>query len=157
MARAAVEALGLIHGGVDIVKDAAGNWFILEVNSSPALNEPNLERWGPAISEYLSGDNREQAEEARNEEARNTAARTAREDQLRLDREAQATHERAEAQALRLERERLLREAEEDRRAEEENRAQLALEQEQATLEQAIREAATEAGYTITGLTLERQ
>jgi hypothetical protein len=53
MAKAAVKGLGLLFGGVDIVKDNNNNWFVLEVNSSPALNTENIVRWGNAINEYI--------------------------------------------------------------------------------------------------------
>lgn len=54
MAVAAVKALGLVFGGVDIIKDANGNWYVLEVNSAPALNEPNIERWCNAFGQFVN-------------------------------------------------------------------------------------------------------
>jgi hypothetical protein len=53
MAKVAVKALGLLFGGVDVILDASGNVYVLEVNSSPSLNGPNLQRWIEAFNEYL--------------------------------------------------------------------------------------------------------
>lgn len=55
MAKAAVEALGLLFGGVDVLRGPDGQFYITEVNSAPALNEPNVERWTEAFREYLTG------------------------------------------------------------------------------------------------------
>lgn len=53
IAKRAVRALGLLFGGCDIIKDTNGNCFVLEVNSAPALNGPNLIRWSNAINEFI--------------------------------------------------------------------------------------------------------
>lgn len=53
IAKRAVAALGLLFGGCDIIKDTDGNCFVLEVNSAPALNGPNLVRWANAINEFI--------------------------------------------------------------------------------------------------------
>lgn len=55
MSRAAVSALGLVFGGVDVIKSTDGQYYVTEVNSSPALNDPNLERWADEIAEYVRG------------------------------------------------------------------------------------------------------
>lgn len=63
-ARKAVEALGLLFGGVDVIISKSGEIFVNEVNSAPALNGPNLDRYYEAITEYLSGKtNKEDVEE----------------------------------------------------------------------------------------------
>ena len=49
LAKKAVEALGLDFGGVDVIKDSDGKWYVLEVNSAPGLNQPNLKRWADEI------------------------------------------------------------------------------------------------------------
>lgn len=49
----AVESLGMLFGGVDIIKSTSGEWYALEVNSSPALNTPNVERYVNEIEKYL--------------------------------------------------------------------------------------------------------
>jgi hypothetical protein len=53
MAKIAVKALGLLFGGVDVIMDANGNAYVLEVNSSPSLNTLNLDRWVEVFTEYL--------------------------------------------------------------------------------------------------------
>lgn len=53
MAKAAVKSLNLLFGGVDVVRDERGRFFILEVNSAPSLNEPNIERWTKIIKDYI--------------------------------------------------------------------------------------------------------
>lgn len=50
IAKKAVGMLGLDFGGVDVIRDAGnGNLYVNEVNSAPALNTPNIERWGSLI------------------------------------------------------------------------------------------------------------
>jgi hypothetical protein len=61
MAKAAVKALGLLYGGVDVIQDANNNVYVLEVNSSPSLNTLNLDRWVEAVAEYLAGHNNNKA------------------------------------------------------------------------------------------------
>lgn len=56
MAKKAVEAMGLLYGGVDVVKDSGGNWYVLEVNSAPGLNEPNLDRWATLLKDYIENE-----------------------------------------------------------------------------------------------------
>ena len=53
IAKAAVKTLGLVHGGVDVVKDKEGTFKVLEVNSAPGLNDPNLERWLASFAGYM--------------------------------------------------------------------------------------------------------
>lgn len=49
----AVESLGLLFGGVDIIRDKDKNVFICEVNSAPALNGTNIDRYVSKIIEYV--------------------------------------------------------------------------------------------------------
>ena len=49
----AVKALGLVSGGVDVIKDIDGNWYVLEVNSAPGLNTPNVTRFVDRFEEYI--------------------------------------------------------------------------------------------------------
>lgn len=51
----AVNALGLVFAGVDLARDKDQNTFVLEVNSSPALNTLNVERYFERIMEYYNG------------------------------------------------------------------------------------------------------
>ena len=54
--RAAVKELGLDFGGVDVLMEGTGQrakLFINEVNSSPALNEPNVKRWVDEIEKKI--------------------------------------------------------------------------------------------------------
>lgn len=53
MAKAAVNYLGLLFGGVDVLMDDESNIFVTEVNSAPALNELNVDRWGESIQQYI--------------------------------------------------------------------------------------------------------
>lgn len=50
----AVNALGLTFAGVDMCRDKDQNTFVLEVNSSPALNTLNVERYFDRIMEYYN-------------------------------------------------------------------------------------------------------
>lgn len=50
----AVASLGLLFGGVDLIRDKDGNFFVCEVNSAPGLNETNANRWATAIKEYVN-------------------------------------------------------------------------------------------------------
>lgn len=107
MANAAVSTLGLLFGGVDVLMDANGNFFVTEVNSSPALNEPNIVRWGDCIQDYVTSlldgngalnQETEQERVARETETRRVAeqARAAQEaERVRLERERLATARRA--------------------------------------------------------------
>ena len=61
MARTAVKSLGLVFGGVDVIISKTGEVFVNEVNSAPALNGPNLERYFEAINNYLNKDEKEEA------------------------------------------------------------------------------------------------
>jgi hypothetical protein len=49
----AVNALGLLCGGVDLIRDKDKNFFVCEVNSAPGLNSSNIKRWVDEISSYL--------------------------------------------------------------------------------------------------------
>jgi|GEM_PF-4222574 glutathione synthase/RimK-type ligase-like ATP-grasp enzyme len=50
----AVNALGLLFGGVDLIRDKDGNFFVCEVNSAPGLNSNNAQRWVVAMKEYIN-------------------------------------------------------------------------------------------------------
>lgn len=47
----AVGTLGLDFGAVDIIRSESGDFYVLEVNSAPSLDESNLRRYGDAIAE----------------------------------------------------------------------------------------------------------
>lgn len=49
----AVNSLGLLFGGVDVIRDKDQNIFITEVNSAPALNTTNIDRYVTKITEYI--------------------------------------------------------------------------------------------------------
>lgn len=51
---AAVGSLGLVFGGVDLLRDKHGQFFVCEVNSAPGLNGLNVERWVEAIRDYYT-------------------------------------------------------------------------------------------------------
>lgn len=48
-----VTSLGLLFGGVDVIRDRTGNIFICEVNSAPGLNNLNIDRWVEEINKYV--------------------------------------------------------------------------------------------------------
>lgn len=50
----AVNSLGLLFGGVDLIRDKHGNFVVCEVNSAPGLNGLNVDRWVEAIKEYYN-------------------------------------------------------------------------------------------------------
>ena len=52
MARAAVKALGLHAGAVDLCIDYDGNIFVFEVNTAPHLSGKTLDKWIVAIQKY---------------------------------------------------------------------------------------------------------
>lgn len=54
MCIAAVAALGLDFGGVDLIRDKDGGFTICEVNSSPGLNKHNIERLVEEIKQVIS-------------------------------------------------------------------------------------------------------
>lgn len=60
-ARKAVESLGLLFGGVDVIISKSGEIFVNEVNSAPSLNGPNLERYFEEIQKYISNGQEEEA------------------------------------------------------------------------------------------------
>lgn len=52
-----VGALGLDMGAVDIVREEeTGDFYVLEVNSAPSLDEANLQRYGDALAEIVGVD-----------------------------------------------------------------------------------------------------
>ena len=55
IAKQAVKALDMLFGGVDVIEDREGKLYVTEVNSAPALNTPNLARWGREIINYIEG------------------------------------------------------------------------------------------------------
>lgn len=50
----AVNALGLVFGGVDLLRNKDQECFVSEVNSAPALNSLNIERYFVKIMEYYN-------------------------------------------------------------------------------------------------------
>jgi glutathione synthase/RimK-type ligase-like ATP-grasp enzyme len=50
----AVNALGLLCGGVDLIRDKNKNVFVCEVNSAPGLNSSNIQRWVDEIQSYYA-------------------------------------------------------------------------------------------------------
>lgn len=50
----AVNSLGLLCGGVDLIRDKNKNFFVCEVNSAPGLNSCNIQRWVDEIKNYYS-------------------------------------------------------------------------------------------------------
>lgn len=48
----AVNSLGLLFGGVDLIRDKNKNVFVCEVNSAPGLNSLNIQRWVDEIINY---------------------------------------------------------------------------------------------------------
>jgi glutathione synthase/RimK-type ligase-like ATP-grasp enzyme len=50
---AAVNALGLTFGAVDMASDIDGNYFVIEVNSAPGLESSTLEAWVTALQTRL--------------------------------------------------------------------------------------------------------
>lgn len=49
----AVNALGLLFGGVDVARTKQKEIYIMEINSSPALNGTNIDRYVTKINEYV--------------------------------------------------------------------------------------------------------
>jgi len=49
----AVNSLGLLFGGVDLLRDNKKRVFISEVNSAPALNGTNIDRYVNKIRDYI--------------------------------------------------------------------------------------------------------
>lgn len=56
LAHAAIAALDLQFGAVDIGRDAAGNYTVLEVNRAPGLEGGTVESYATAIRGWLAGD-----------------------------------------------------------------------------------------------------
>ena len=50
----AVNALGLLFGGVDMVRSKGKNTYVIEVNSAPALNSTNIDRYVDKITDYVN-------------------------------------------------------------------------------------------------------
>lgn len=49
----AVNSLGLLFGGCDVIRDNKKNIYVCEVNSAPALNGTNIDRYVDKITEYI--------------------------------------------------------------------------------------------------------
>lgn len=62
MARAAVNSLGLVFGGVDVIISKSGEIFVNEVNSAPSLNSVNLDRYYSHIMSYIDSIQKEKDE-----------------------------------------------------------------------------------------------
>jgi glutathione synthase/RimK-type ligase-like ATP-grasp enzyme len=54
LAIAAVHALGLDFGAVDIIEDKKGNLFVLEVNTAPGLEGQTVDNYGAAFKELVN-------------------------------------------------------------------------------------------------------
>ncbi len=51
----AVQALGLVFGGVDLIRDkTTKKFYVVEINSSPALNTPNIERYVDEFIKFIN-------------------------------------------------------------------------------------------------------
>lgn len=50
----ALNSLGLLCGGVDLIRDKNKNFFVCEVNSAPGLNSSNIQRWVDEIKNYYA-------------------------------------------------------------------------------------------------------
>jgi len=50
----AVNSLGLLFGGVDLLRDKDQNVYVSEVNSAPALNSTNINRYVDKITDYIN-------------------------------------------------------------------------------------------------------
>jgi len=50
----AVNSLGLLFGGVDLIRRRDGSFVVTEVNTAPGLNSSNAQRWVAAIKEYIN-------------------------------------------------------------------------------------------------------
>ncbi len=51
----AVQALGLVFGGVDLIRDKdTKKFYVVEINSSPALNGPNIERYVDEFIKFIN-------------------------------------------------------------------------------------------------------
>ncbi len=88
---AAVNALGLTFGAVDMASDIEGNYFVIEVNSAPGLETSTLTAWVDAFQARL-------ADLARPPAARQAAAANRGESQQWLDNmSAEANEEEAAA------------------------------------------------------------
>ena len=55
----ACKACGYDFGGVDVMVDKAGNPYVLEVNSAPAVSEKGAHKYGMAIKKLLDGEAKE--------------------------------------------------------------------------------------------------
>lgn len=57
MAIKAVESMGLIFGGVDVILGTDRKFYVNEVNSGIGLNTPNIEKWTNMIIDYVEAGN----------------------------------------------------------------------------------------------------
>lgn len=51
----AVKALGLDFGGLDIIEDNQGNFYVVEVNTAPGIEGQTVTRYGEALRAYVAG------------------------------------------------------------------------------------------------------
>jgi D-alanine-D-alanine ligase-like ATP-grasp enzyme len=68
MAKAAVDALGLVFGGADVIISKSKKIFVNEVNSAPSLNSLNVDRFYKEIMSYLSQEEQENEQEIEEEQ-----------------------------------------------------------------------------------------
>jgi len=116
----ATEALGLKFSGVDVLRQENGEVFVNEVNSAPALNEPNIDMWVGTISASLAKTvtTEEQAQANRDVHERTVARQRAEIEAERLREEERLARQRLEAQRAEAERIRLVAERRETARLE---------------------------------------
>jgi hypothetical protein len=53
LARRAVQELGYLWGAVDILEDASGNGYVLEVNTAPGMDDTTARAYAKAIEKYV--------------------------------------------------------------------------------------------------------
>ena len=52
LAKRAVQELGYLWGGVDILEDAKGACYVLEVNSAPGMDDTTAHAYADAIEKH---------------------------------------------------------------------------------------------------------
>jgi hypothetical protein len=90
MALAAVEAVGLLYGGVDVLRNETGEFFVTEVNSAPSLNTLNQPRF---IDLFLNWLEFRGQEESATTPAERTASREEALEALRNEQRSELTRE----------------------------------------------------------------
>jgi glutathione synthase/RimK-type ligase-like ATP-grasp enzyme len=53
LAKRAVQELGYLWGGVDILEDAKGACYVLEVNSAPGMDDTTAHAYADAIEKHV--------------------------------------------------------------------------------------------------------